>query len=369
MAGSIHFRKDTGWWFVLWYDQKISKGVKITWYKGERMYRRQTADKLRALMQSEVENGTFRLENYITKGTPVNPYFEKWLKTKEKKSPATFKGYNSYYRNWIKPFFDKNHVQLHEIKLDILDDLLDSIKLSGKSKLNVMMCFHSFLDYAWRSDRIDRIPPFPKKDDYGIQEPSIKWLPESRQMAIINAIPDTHRPIFLWTKYHYRRIAEACALHKSDYDPFNNIFTIRRSVSARNVVETTKTHMVHIIPCVSAFTGIAKDLIKRPGKFFFENPRSKKEDKRYTGEALNILWKQACKMVGEDIDLYSGLKHSSCSQFINEKGGNESDLRVITDHARLDSVRRYAKTEVARKRQPMEYVPNISHIKKHGENK
>ena len=31
-----------------------------------------------------------------------------------------------------------------------------------------------------------------------------------------------------------------------------------------------------------------------------------------------------------------------------------SDLRTITDHTRLDSVEKYAKTEVARKRQLME---------------
>lgn len=31
-----------------------------------------------------------------------------------------------------------------------------------------------------------------------------------------------------------------------------------------------------------------------------------------------------------------------------------SDLQTITDHARLDSVEKYAKTEVARKRELME---------------
>ncbi len=366
MAGSIHFRKDTGWWFVLWYDKKSKGGVKVCWYKSERMYRKQIARKLLSLMQSEVENGTFRLENYLTRGTPVNPYFEKWLKTKEKKSPATVKGYRSYYNNWIKPFFKKNHVQLHEIKLDILDELLDSIKLSGKGKLNVMMCFHSFLDYAWRSDRIPRVPPFPKKEDYGIQEPTIRWLPETRQMAIINAIPEVHKPVFLWLKYHLRRIAEACALHKSDYDPFTNTFTIKRSVSARKVTNTTKTHREHVTPCHSEFTEIARKTIKTPGKYFFTNPKARKDGKRYTNESLNNIWKKACKKVGEDIDLYSGLKHSSCSQYINEKGMSESDLQLITDHARLDSVRKYVKTEVARKRELMEYVPNMSQVRKRG---
>jgi hypothetical protein len=52
--------------------------------------------------------------------------------------------------------------------------------------------------------------------------------------------------------------------------------------------------------------------------------------------------------------MYAGLKHSSCCQYINEKGLSMSDLQAITDHARLDSVKRYAKTEHARKRELME---------------
>ncbi|MFZ5562869.1 MAG: hypothetical protein ACOZBW_02380, partial [Thermodesulfobacteriota bacterium] len=33
MKGSIHYRKDAGWWFVLWYDPATQKGEKIVWYK------------------------------------------------------------------------------------------------------------------------------------------------------------------------------------------------------------------------------------------------------------------------------------------------------------------------------------------------
>jgi hypothetical protein len=37
----------------------------------------------------------------------------------------------------------------------------------------------------------------------------------------------------------------------------------------------------------------------------------------------------------------------------NEKGLSESELQIITDHARIDSVRAYARTEVKRKRELM----------------
>ena len=119
-------------------------------------------------------------------------------------------------------------------------------------------------------------------------------------------------------------------------------------------MDSTKTNVEHLIPCHSAFEPHARKLIKEPGEFFFTNPRARRKNKRYTNESLNRLWKAACKAVGESIDLYSGLKHSSCSQYVNEKGLSISDLQTITDHARIESVRRYAKVEVARRKQLME---------------
>ena len=57
--------------------------------------------------------------------------------------------------------------------------------------------------------------------------------------------------------------------------------------------------------------------------------------------------------VGVDIGLYPGLKHSSCTQFINEKDGTIDELQMLTDHARRDSVMKYAKVGVERKRRLM----------------
>ena len=143
-------------------------------------------------------------------------------------------------------------------------------------------------------------------------------------------------------------------LFRSDYDQFNKVFTIRRSISARQLVDSTKTGKEHVIPCHSSLIPLIDYLAQQPGDFMFQNPRARNEGKAYNIEALGRLWKKACMVAGEDIDMYSGLKHSSCSQYINEQGMALSDLRTITDHARLDSVEKYAKTEVARKRQLME---------------
>ena len=70
---------------------------------------------------------------------------------------------------------------------------------------------------------------------------------------------------------------------------------------------------------------------------------------RYTNESLNVLWRDACKKENIGISLYEGVKHSSCSQFINEKEGTVDELQMLTDHARRDSVLKYAKVGVGRK--------------------
>ncbi|MEE9495316.1 MAG: tyrosine-type recombinase/integrase [Desulfobacterales bacterium] len=181
---------------------------------------------------------------------------------------------------------------------------------------------------------------------------------EDRQIKIIEAIPTIHQPIFWFLKHHLRRPSEAMALYKDDYDPNLDAFIIRRTISARKLVNRTKAGVEHIIPCHSAFKPILLDLNDRPPQyispFLFTCPSSRLEGKRYSHSIMSKLWKDACKRAGESISMYAGLKHSSCCQYINEKGLSMSDLQAITDHARLDSVKRYAKTELARKRELME---------------
>jgi hypothetical protein len=65
-------------------------------------------------------------------------------------------------------------------------------------------------------------------------------------------------------------------------------------------------------------------------------------------------WHKFCEQVGEDIDIYSGLKHSSCSQYVNEKHYSIDELQMITDHARRESVMRYASVQLDEKRRLLE---------------
>lgn len=365
MKGTI-FRQGERY-IVGWYYE--GRQHKITRYRGEPMYHEKTAQKCLSLIQGRWEDHLagrclFRIEEFTGKGwTDVVEFYEHWLKdvVEPRRKPATVKGYTSYLRKWIRPFFREHPVRLHEIQLDTLNALLNHLKkggLTGKGAQNVVMALHSMMDYAHRSKRIPELPAFPKKEDYGIVDPTFQWLWENQQLEVIEAIPEIHRPPFLWLKYHYRRPGEACALFKTDYDWINDAFWVRRSISDRQLVDSTKTGKAHYVPCHSKFTDIARQLLKRDpwSPFLFVNPRSRKnaEGGRYTSESLNKLWKRACKKLGVSIRLYHGLKHSSCTQFINEKGGSDSELQMLTDHARLDSVTKYRMVGLQRKRELME---------------
>jgi len=360
MSGSIGCYK--GSFYVRWYNDQTKKDVKIYRYKGFKLDTKRMASKLLLAMQTDVEKGTFYLGKYTQKGfSEVIPFLENWLDNAEDLSPATYKGYKSYIKNHIKPFFKKHdQLSLPDIQLDILEKLRISLKkkgLSPKMQINIMYCMHLILDDAKRARRILYMPSFPKKKKYQHEKRPIQWLPEVRQLNVLEQIPQEHQPIFYFLKYHLRRPAEACALHKEDYS--DGVFKIHRSISARELTGKTKTGEIHTIPCHPDFEPFleieSKKLIVSP--FLFKNPLARKHGKRYTNESLNTIWKAACKKAGESIDLYSGLKHSSCSQYINEKGLSESELQIITDHARIESVREYAKTEVKRKRELM--VKNV----------
>ena len=350
MSGSIHYRKEARCWFVLWYDRASKKSIKVYRYRGLKIYDKRIAVKLLAQMQGDSENGILNIEKF-TKQEWCEPleYLWKWLKeTSATLAPATIKDYEISIRH-MTPFFSGRRIFMHEIGHDTLQALSNSIRRGAKGKKNVLGCLHACLSYAWRSGRIPMVPPFPK---IKYAPPPVRWLPEDRQMAIINAIPEQDRPIFLFLKYHLRRPGEACALKWEDWD--GEVFTIRRGISARKIIESTKTGATHRVPCHESF----RRYIDASKRFFscyiFTHTLARTKDKNYTLESLGRIWKAACKKTGEKISLYAGLKHSTACQLVNDHGLSMSDLQMAGDWARPDSVKRYAVVEVARRKELLE---------------
>lgn len=365
MKGNVYYQKDRGRWAVSWPREGRRGSHVITRYKGEFMFDRRIAEKCLHMIQGDWENyraglGAFRIEKYTGKGfTDVIEFYENWMRevVAPTKKPATVKCYRSYLANWIRPFFEHHPVLLHEVQLDLLTKMLNSIALTGKGKLNVMMAFHSMMDYAWRSPRIPEVPPFPKRSAYDLTRPVIEWISRERFDQVMAAIPEVHRPPFLWMYLHLMRPAEACALMWPDWDEINRRFNVRRSISARKLVTSTKTAQVYPTPCHGAFYPVMQDLSRNrdlDSPFVFTNPRARKDGRRYTNESLNNIWKAACGKVGIRIRLYAGVRHSRASQMVNELKMSIHEVKDAGTWKRLDSVSRYAETALTRKRELLE---------------
>lgn len=369
MIWSIGFDKKTGRYYVVWYHAPDKRTYKIWFYKGQPMHkaldeRRRdvgytVAEKLLSSMQGDVENSRFRLEKYTHDQYDVVPYLETWLEVvKPTLSPATYKDYKGSINNYLKPFFAKKMLELYEIQFDTIMELLTTINRGGKGKMNVIYCLHACLKYAWKAQRIPSIPPFPERKDFQVVDPVIKWLPEDRQDKIIMAIPVEDQPIFWFLKYHLRRPGEAMALLKEDFQ--DGIFTIRRGISNYQEIARTKDKQTHLIPMVSAFEPwfiAEEEKQKKHGiisPYLFVNVNGRRKGKRYTSRTMERLWGAACKQAGEDITLYAGTKHSRATQLLNVYGLSKSDLKEAGDWARMDSVDKYAKVEVATRKALLE---------------
>jgi integrase len=367
MKGSILFNKDRRMWYVSFYWK--GRNYKLYRYNGTLLHQThqdkskdtgyKNATKLLSLMQSDLERGVFRIEKF-TKETPTDviPYLWEWLEAvKDTLSPATVKDYKNSIKNHLTPFFKANPFQLHEIKYDVLVKLLNSIKREGKGKHNVMSCLRACLTYAYRAEKIPSMPPFPEKKKYNIVDPQIEYVLEDQQEQIIHAIPEIHQPIFWFMKYHIRRNNEARALHKTDYDKSSDSFRIHRAFSNEELVNYTKTHKEHQVPCHEDFKPYMKNMyIDISSPFFFVNPEGTLEGKPYRYEFLRKLWIEACQKVGIKIKLNQGVRHSTCTSLLLEYGISKSELQIATDHADVRSLNKYVAVELQARKRILEHT-------------
>ena len=357
MKGKIGFDARMKRYYISWYNAQDQKTYKVWFYKGLPMDTQDLAERLLAVMRSDYERGVFRLDKFIHQKSEVVPFLIDWLETKIKqKAPATYYGWKSTIKNHLQPFFDGQAIGLHEIDYGILLKLKNGLELSDRSKKEVLGVLKRALVYAKKLNRIDAVPEFPNKEDYELDQREVVWLPEERQMNIINHIPQEHQPLFAWLKYHMRRPGEARALHKADY--VNGVFYIRRTFSAHILHDKTKVKRVIEVPCAEAFKPYIEWMRQQEwwiaSPFFFVNPRAQ-HNQHYIQPVVSRIWNNACEAVGEDIPLYAGTKHSSVSQLINEYGMNKYHVQIALD-CDPRTIAHYSKVEVATRKSILDKV-------------
>jgi len=331
MKGSCHYDKNSKRWFVsIYWDGKRHKIFKHP-VTHEPFFAKKSAEKQLNRLRTEVDDGTFNPKHW----KPDSPmttraYAQEWLDVIDV-SNTTLKDYRSSVNNYIIPFFgDKD---LRHIRHTDIVKFHKWISRSDKGKYNVVSVLRTMMRWAWRNEDLPRVPPFPK---LSFELPEIESLEMEQQEAILQEIPERHKPIYHFMMEYGVRPGEARALKKDCVE--NGKVVIKRAFSNNELMETTKTHRERRYQITPFLETVLEDIPFTLSPFVFVRD----DGKPYTSKNLNKIWHAACKKVGIKIKMYNGVRHSLGCQLLDMG----YDLSLIQDqlgHTKMDMTRRYAK--------------------------
>jgi integrase len=300
-------------------------------------------------IQHEIENHIFDPSRYVASDIKKY-YFEnllaQWISDKEKEAGKDQLSYSyinplkGHIRNYIKPHFigkDVRDIRTIDIK-EFCRQLPD--KLAPKTQKNIINALENFFNTLLSDEILEKKPVFPR---ISVPEPAIKWCNREVQDSILNAIPDRHRFIFFFLTRQGLRPAEAVAVKWEDIDLGNGILTVKRTMSNRKIVERTKTRKVRPRLIHPDVLDILKSIPRGlPNVYLFINPNS---GKPYLTDTLQRLWKEACKAVSVDIELYQATRHSVASMAASS-GVSIAIIKEVLGHTDIRTTQKYAHVNV-----------------------
>ncbi|MBW2362625.1 MAG: tyrosine-type recombinase/integrase [Deltaproteobacteria bacterium] len=214
--------------------------------------------------------------------------------------------------------------------------------LSAKTRRNALGAFRSFLGWLKRRGDLRDIPevPLPRVDDH---EPRILSIED--QDAILAAIPEAERGIFIALAYLALRPSEARALDVTDYR--NRWLAVDKAVKGTAVsapIRGTKTGRSKTLPVPDELTEWIERHVSATGRLtrspLFVNPRT---GNRWSHWALRDRWVRAAQSLGlEGVRLYEGTKHTMATDAVR-RGVTERELQAFLGHSDVRSTRRYAR--------------------------
>ncbi|MFC1551906.1 tyrosine-type recombinase/integrase [Candidatus Latescibacterota bacterium] len=354
MKGSVHQRKNSKKprWFVSIYWQSKRYKIRKHPITGEPFTSRESAEKQLGRIRTEIDEGYFNPECWkVSSPLLIREYGPTWL-TSIDVSPNTLRGYSSAVNNYIVPFFGDKDIRHLRFK-DIVK-FHKWIKLTDKGKKNVVGTFKTMMRYAYKSEDILKVPPFPP---LSYQEPEIVFLQFEQQAQILDAIPEHHRPIFQFMMESGCRPGEARALQKDCIK--TDTITIKRAFSDNRLKETTKAKRVRHIPITESMREILKNLPLYLSPFVL----TRTDGKPYTSFNLNEIWRKACEETGIKIKLYNGVRHSLGCQMV-EMGAPLDVVRDQLGHQTSEMTRRYAKGSINVRKNYLEKRGKVVEFKK-----
>jgi integrase len=217
--------------------------------------------------------------------------------------------------------------------------------LAGKTRWNVHGAMHAFMAWLAEEDRRVRMPvkwPWPPKT-----ETAPTLITAETQDAILVAIPEADRGLFLAMALLGIRPGEAVALDVGDYrDGWLTISKARKGERLTSPIRGTKTGRVKRLPVPEELRAWIESHHDREsllaGGPLFRNEDAHGASGRWSAAAMRRAWGRACATVGVRVGLYTGTKHSMATHLLN-RGVQERHIQALLGHADARSTRRYAR--------------------------
>lgn len=334
MSGSVVYdKRSKRWWISIYWEKKRYRIFRHP-VTQEPFWAKKSAEKQLYKIRTEIDEGYFNPASWFPNSPlTVRLYTKNWLDACDV-TRKTLRDYNGYCKNYIIPFFGDKDIRTVRFSDIVKFKKYVSEKRSNKTAYNVLSAFRTMMRFAWKSEDIPKLVPFPS---LSMDLPTtIDYLTIEQQEKVLIEIPETDRPIFQFMMDNGTRIGEARALMKDRIK--EDHILIDMTFSDNDLKPCSKNKRGGIIGLTKYTAEVLDSIPENFSKFVF----TRSDNKPYTNKNLNLIWRTACKKVGIKIKLYNAVRHSLGCQLLDE--GVEMDIvRQQLRHTNTNMTQRYAK--------------------------
>ncbi|MBT7628761.1 MAG: tyrosine-type recombinase/integrase [Desulfobacula sp.] len=333
MGGSVVFDKKSKRYLISIYWEGKRYRVFRHPVTGEPFWHEKSADKQLNKIRTEIDEGYFNPASWFPDSPlSVKEYSKAWLESADV-TKKTLRDYTGYCKNHIVPFFRDKDIRTIRYGDIVKFKKYVSKKVAAKTTYNILAAFKTMMRFAWKSEDIPKLVPFPELSMSLPDE--IEYLSMEQQDKVLSQIPEKDRPIFAFMMDNGTRIGEARALMKDHVKKnYINIKMIFSDNDLKLCSENKKGGMIGL-------TKYTHEVLKSIPENFSEFVFTRDDGKPYTNKNLNAIWQTACKKIKLKIKLYNAVRHSLGCQLLDM--GIEMDVvRQQLRHTNIKMTQRYA---------------------------
>lgn len=289
-------------------------------------------------LRYEVDRGTFDARDYLSSNPLSFTVLTKkyLLKKANKVKSGTLQNITNYITVAQEHFGNTN---VKSIQFAQLEDFLDTLNVTNKTKSNYLSCLHDFFTWIYKRKEISSVPDFPVVSyELGYR----KTVDKGTQAAILDEIKriSWHVSPRIWIAIRFLctyisvRPTEMRTLKEKHIDLRQGILFFPHPKEKRP----------KIVPLVQEDIEMLSRLpVGLPDMFFFRHSKNVKGVRAGTPFGKTILykwWKKACSNLGiEDVDLYGGTRHSSAIGL--RRVATPEQIKTATMHSTNKAFERY----------------------------